>query len=232
MRPSGCIRPIRREASCSSPTRSAASRCTTSAGCFSSTSTTASSRARGRAVRLSLGGTPVDLALASCLAPESAGVRVWRINPATRKLENVTAGAAIRVFDGQPPIGLCAYHSRTTGKAYFFVTLRSGPVEQYELTTTPEGTVTAHRVRAFALKGEVKSCIADDEVGVVYVAEDDVGIWRFSGRTGRRVRGKCVNPRRRERAVPNAKGPAIIRRGADAAICSSSVRARRARTPA
>lgn len=150
-----------------------------------------------------------DLVLASCLAPEYAGVRAWRVNLATRKLEDVTAGAALKVFDGRPPIGLCSYHSPKTGKCYFFVTLRDGPVEQHELAMTPDGKVTSRRVRAFALGGEVKSCIADDECGFVYIAEDDVGVWRYPAEPDALAEGRCVIRVGENGLVPNVKGPDI-----------------------
>ncbi|NLE60269.1 MAG: phytase [Planctomycetes bacterium] len=157
----------------------------------------------------SLKGRTVDLALASCMAPDSAGVRVWQIDPASRKLLDVTAGRVIEVLDGRPPVGLCAYHSRKTGKSFVFVTLREGPVEQYELFETPEGRVSGRRVRQFALAGEVKSCMADDEFGVVYVAEDDVGVWRFPAEPDAAPKGTCVIKVGENGLVPNAKGPAI-----------------------
>jgi len=156
-----------------------------------------------------LDGESEDLVLASCMAPGFAGVRVWRINSATCKIEDVTAGPAIQVFAGQAPVGLCSYHSLKTGKHYFFVTLRDGPVEQHELFETPEGRVSARLVRKFALGGEVKSCIADDEYGVVYVAEDDVGVWRFPAEPDAEPQGKCVIRVGENGLVPNVKGPAI-----------------------
>ncbi len=154
-------------------------------------------------------GKPVDLAVVSCMAPDFAGVRAYRIDPDRRKLFDATAGPAIKVFDGLAPVGLCAYHSRKTGQCYFFVTLREGKVEQHELLVTPEGRFTSRLVRAFTLGGEVKSCIADDEMGFVYVAEDDVGIWRFPAEPQEKPEGKCVIRVGENGLIPNAKGPAI-----------------------
>lgn len=154
-------------------------------------------------------GGALDLALASCMNPLDPGVKVWRIDAEARKLIDLTGSAALRVFDGQAPIGLCAYHSRRDGKCYFFVTLRGGPVEQYELTLDLHGRPTATRVRAFRLETEVKSCIADDETGSLYVAEDDVGVWRFDAEPDSPARGKCVIRANDNGLYPNVKGPAI-----------------------
>ena len=154
-------------------------------------------------------GRTVDLALASCMAPDVAGVKVWRIDAGRRKLVDLTSAGALKVFDGRPPIGLCTYHSRRTGKCFIFVTLRAGEVEQYELVADEGQTLAAQRVRAFRLKGEIKSCIADDETGFVYVAEDAVGIWRYDAEPEAAVDGACVIRVGEHGLVPNVKGPAI-----------------------
>ncbi len=137
------------------------------------------------------GGT-VDLALASCLAPEFAGVKIWRIDPAKRKLYDATAGTILKVFDGGPPLGLCTYHSRKTGKSFFFVTARSGQIEQYELAEAADGQISARRVRTFGRPTKVEGCVADEERGVVYFAEEDTGVWRYPAEPDAPADGTCV----------------------------------------
>src|SRR5262245_50398219 len=68
-----------------------------------------------------LDGRRVDLAVATLRAEKKRGVKVWRIDPDTRTLSDVTGGDVIKVFDGGEPYGCCTYHSQTSGKAYFFV---------------------------------------------------------------------------------------------------------------
>jgi 3-phytase len=156
-----------------------------------------------------MNGRTVDLALASCTAPEFAGVRVWQIDPEKRKLDNVTLGPAIKVFGGQAPVGLCTYHSRKTGKCYFFVTTGRGNIEQYELSATPEGKFNAVCVRTLGRPGKVKGSVADEERGVVYFAEEKVGVWRFDAEPDGSTEGKCVIRAGENGLVPEVKGPVL-----------------------
>src|SRR5881394_731418 len=82
------------------------------------------------------GGRRVDLAIAGARAAAGQGVKVWLIDPATRRLTDVTANGVISVFDGTVPYGSCGYHSGKTDKCYFFVTNKLGHIEQYELEDT------------------------------------------------------------------------------------------------
>jgi len=80
------------------------------------------------------------------------------------------------------PYGLCMYHSQKSGKFYVFVTSRDdvGPlVEQWELSDNGSGQVSANRVRSFGLGSQTEGCVADDELGYLYLAEEDVGIWKY-----------------------------------------------------
>jgi hypothetical protein len=71
------------------------------------------------------------------------------------------------------------YRSRTN-KFYAFVTpYERGTVEQYELFDKG-GTLEAVKVRSLLANSKSESCVADDELGRLYVAEEDVAIWNYS----------------------------------------------------
>jgi len=127
-----------------------------------------------------LGGAVADLAVASVRASKAAGVKVWRIDPAAGTLSDATAGGTLPVFGGRTPYGICTYHSRKTGKAYFFVNNKAGQIEQHELQDAGAGAVKAAKVREFKLSSITEGCVADDELGFVYIAEENVGIWKFA----------------------------------------------------
>lgn len=127
-----------------------------------------------------LGGRGVDLAVASTRASQCTGVKVWRIDAETCTLADVTAGGALPVFGGKAPYGICTYRSARTGKAYFFAVDKAGRIEQHELQDSREGTVTSARVRELKLSSVLEGCVADDELGLLYVAEEAVGIWKLA----------------------------------------------------
>lgn len=123
----------------------------------------------------------VDLAVAGAQAPEPGrGLKVWVIDPATRLLRDVTDHGAIPVFGGDTPYGLCTYHSARTGRFHVFVTGRDGKVEQIELRATGPNSIGGTRVRAFGVGSTAEGCVADDDAGFFYLAQEAVGIWRFS----------------------------------------------------
>lgn len=126
-----------------------------------------------------LGEAKVDLALASTRGRGETGVKVWAIDAQTRRLRDVTAGpgAAIPVFDGQTPYGICTYRSARTGKHFFFVSDKLGRIEQYRLVASGD-RVGAIRARQFNVSSTVEGMVADEEWGAVYFSEEAKGVWK------------------------------------------------------
>jgi 3-phytase len=129
--------------------------------------------------RFPLGGAQVALVTAG--NRDSNTIVIYKVNPATRFLENV---AARDITVGIDAYGSCMYHSQVTGRIYFFVNSRVGEVEQWELFDDGSGLVDANLVRSFALGSQVEGCVADDELGHFYIGEEKVGVWKFSAEPG------------------------------------------------
>jgi 3-phytase len=130
-----------------------------------------------------LGGKTVDLAVASTRGKRTVGVKVWAIDSATRELSDVTAGNVISVFNGREPYGCCGYRSGRDGRSYVFVTAKDGKVEQHELRAE-KGRITSRRVAGIEFDSSVEGCVADDELGFVYVGEERRGVWKFTAEPG------------------------------------------------
>jgi 3-phytase len=122
----------------------------------------------------SLGGQPVSIATASNRTNDS--ISIYRIDAATRRLSNVEDGVQPTGF--VDPYGLCMYQSAQSGKTYVFVTDNNGPLRQWELIDAGNGRVRAERVRDIPFASQTEGCVADDATGILYVAEEDVGLWR------------------------------------------------------
>jgi 3-phytase len=137
-------------------------------------------------------GRTRDLALATVRADNARGVKLWMIDAATRQLSDVTAGGTIPVFGGSEPYGACGYRSARTGRFYVFVTGKDGEVEQHELKDAGRGRVSATKVRVFELGSVVEGCVADHELGALYIAEEDAGVWRFDAEPDAPGKGKLV----------------------------------------
>ncbi|MDN3382351.1 phytase [Pseudoalteromonas sp. APC 3358] len=70
--------------------------------------------------------------------------------------------------------GLCMYSSNTGN--YVFVNDKSGLYQQYKISEDNEKT-TGKLVREFNLPSQPEGCSADDELGQLFVGEEDAGIW-------------------------------------------------------
>jgi 3-phytase len=109
------------------------------------------------------------------------GIVLYSVDPATGTL----VGPVGTVSADYEPYGLCMYRSQRSGKFYVFVTGRypvgglDGYVEQWEISDLGSGQIAAEKVRVFGVGSQTEGCVADDEMGHLYLAEEDVGIWKY-----------------------------------------------------
>lgn len=94
------------------------------------------------------------------------GFNVFSINPTTRVL---TLTKTIKIGAGE---GVCMYNS-PTGKHYVFGITRPGKVSQVDVDT-------GKLVRSWTLGSEAEGCVVDDELGFLYVSQEDVAIWKYA----------------------------------------------------
>ncbi len=121
----------------------------------------------------SLGGQEIVLVAANNRKDNS--IALYRLNTSTRMLENVAARTIVTVAT----YGCCLYRSKKSGKVYYFVTSKTGEAEQWELFDNGSGKVDAKNVRKFKLATQIEGCVADDELGHLYIGEEAVGIWKY-----------------------------------------------------
>jgi 3-phytase len=79
----------------------------------------------------------------------------------------------------EDPYGLCMYRSAKTGDLYVFANnSNDGVVGQWRLTASGT-TLEAEQVRNFGVGSQAEGCAADDDNGVLFVAEEDVGLYAY-----------------------------------------------------
>ena len=121
-----------------------------------------------------LAGKTVTLIAASDRTHKS--IALYTIDPQTRLLTNVADG--VQPTNLSDPYGLCMYRDRKGG-TFVFISDPDGLVRQWKLTATPAGKVKAQPVRDIRFDTQTEGCVADDETGALYVAEEDVALWRL-----------------------------------------------------
>jgi len=104
-------------------------------------------------------------------------IALYKVNPQSRQLEKV---AARTVGLEREPYGLCMYHNPSTHQYYVFVNDKNGTVEQWEVFDNGSGAVEASLVRSFRVGSQTEGCVADDQLGQLYIGEEEVGIWKYS----------------------------------------------------
>jgi 3-phytase len=75
--------------------------------------------------------------------------------------------------------GMCLWRRHADGALFGFVVMKDGRIDQLAIDASGR-TVTATRLRSMKLASQSEGCVADDRTGQLYVAEEDVGIWRFA----------------------------------------------------
>ena len=110
--------------------------------------------------------------------------------------------------------GLCMYQPRRNA-LYAFIVMKDGTISQMRIDWTPDGPaeIEANVVRTMKLATQSEGCVADDRTGTLFVAEEDVGIWRFGADPGDAVEGKLVAPVDDARLFADVEGLAIAAKG-------------------
>ncbi len=102
-------------------------------------------------------------------------IALYFLDPATRKLAR--AGDPVPTGFGDP-YGLCMY-AGPTGHYVFVNNGGDGLFRQWRITAEG-GRAVAEQVREFPVGSQAEGCVADDETGALYVAEEGGGFFRFS----------------------------------------------------
>lgn len=129
-----------------------------------------------------LGGRKVDLVAASnkdttaANEAERQSIALYAMDPVSRKLVYVGARPLTLAMDAY---GLCLYHDLRNDKFYAIVNSYAGGVEQWELFDNGQGKVDGKRVRTFQVGSRTEGMVCDDERGILYIGEENVGIWKY-----------------------------------------------------
>ncbi|MCT8001306.1 phytase [Sphingomonas sanguinis] len=109
--------------------------------------------------------------------------------------------------------GMCLW-TRARDKVLFgFIVLKDGRIDQVRIDLSG-ATPRVETVRSMKLGTQAEGCVVDDRTGLLYVAEEDVGLWRFAADPAApgtatpiaRVDGRTL--------VADAEGLALAPRGA------------------
>jgi 3-phytase/alkaline phosphatase D len=161
-----------------------------------------------------LGGQKIDIAVAS--DRQNDKLVIFKINPEGTNgnyLENITDSSVTTLFQSLPFVapyssssrsayGITIYRSLATKDYYVFASRRqTGDVAQFKLIDKGNGKVGYERVREFTIaaptdperSAQTEGMVADQEMGFVYIGQEDVGIWKFDAEPNGSNVGKLID---------------------------------------
>lgn len=107
--------------------------------------------------------------------------------------------------------GFCFYQPRR-GPLYAFTVGKDGTITQAQIDVA--GTAPAVRVvRRMKLATQAEGCVVDDRTGQLYVAEEDVGLWRFAAAVDGSAVPVAIAKVDGATLVADAEGVALAKRG-------------------
>jgi 3-phytase len=125
---------------------------------------------------VTIAGQPGVLVAASDRTDRTrAAIALFRLDTAAARLSPI---GRVPVAPGEA-YGFCM--GRIAGQLYGFVVLKDGTIAQVALDLA--GAAPATRVvRRLKLATQSEGCVVDEDRGTLFVAEEDIGIWRFDAR--------------------------------------------------
>lgn len=154
---------------------------------------------------------------ASDRTPGKTGVALYLFDPSGA--DGVRHWGAITT-DVVEPYGFC--FARRGAEVHALLVGHEGEFRQFVLTVGGDGLPVAREVRRFDIGTISEGCAADEATNALYIAEENVGVWRYgldpvSGSTR-----TLVQPIAKDILVADAEGLTIIEDGAARYLIGSS----------
>jgi len=118
-----------------------------------------------------------DIVLVTASDRTNKAIAIYSLDTASGRLSNIADG--VQPTGLSDPYGQCMYRGKG-GRTYVFISDPDGLVRQWELIPTRAGKVRARQVRDVKFATQTEGCVADDASRTLYVAEEDVGLWRVT----------------------------------------------------
>ncbi|MGH8444353.1 MAG: phytase, partial [Solimonas sp.] len=109
--------------------------------------------------------------------------------------------------------GVCLWRRASDRALFAFAVAKSGAV--YQLRLDLFGTQpTATPLRRFKLRSQSEGCVVDDRTGLLYVGEEDAGVWRFAADPAAAPAPRLFAPADGTKLVADVEGVALAPQGA------------------
>ena len=148
---------------------------------------------------------------------KSAAIALFTLDTAAQKLVPLTN---LPIGQGEA-YGMCLWQRKADGQLYAFLVLKDGRIDQVELNVSG-AAATGKVVRQMKLKTQSEGCVVDDRTGLLYVAEEDVGLWRFDANPAASIKATALGRADGKQLVADAEGLAIVPMGTNSGYLLAS----------
>ena len=166
---------------------------------------------------LTVGGRPQVVLGASDRTPGKTGVALYLFDPADAT--GVRPWGAVTT-DVVEPYGFC--FARRGDEIHAVLVGHEGEVRQFVLTADATGAPSAREVRRFDVGTISEGCAADEATDALYIAEENVGLWRYGLDPAAGAGRTLVQPIAPGVLVADAEGLTILEDGAARYLIGSS----------
>lgn len=118
----------------------------------------------------------IDLVAASNRSNNS--ITILKINASDTTFEPILKEEIISSVD--EVYGFCMYHNPIENTFYAIVNGKDGNIEQWLLSPTADMRIVGRKVKSYKVATQPEGMVADDQNHVLYVGEEDKGIWRIN----------------------------------------------------
>ncbi|HEX8661577.1 MAG TPA: phytase [Brevundimonas sp.] len=168
---------------------------------------------------LDIDGGPRVVLGASDRTPGRTGISLYAFDPAGTGANGVRPWGYIPT-DVVEPYGFC--FARRGAEVHAVLVGHEGELRQYVLTVDAAGRPAAREIRRAAIGTISEGCAADEATDALYIAEENVGLWRYGLDPASGDRRTLVQPVAPDRLVADAEGLTILADGAARYLISSS----------
>ena len=168
---------------------------------------------------LGVNGRPMVVLGASDRTPGKAGVSLYLFDPAGTGENGVRHWGAITT-DVVEPYGFC--FARRGAEVHAILVGHEGEVRQFVLTVDAAGNPASREVRRFDIGTISEGCAADEPTDALYIAEENVGLWRYDLDPASGDRRNLIQPIAPGRLVADAEGLTILEDGPARYLIGSS----------
>ncbi len=122
-----------------------------------------------------LGKQKIDLV--GCTNRSEQSVNLYQVMPDGTLKDIAARKLLVDTILVKDVYGFCFYKSQ---KHYLFLNGKNGMVQQFELIATDTNTIDLKLARQFSFQSQTEGMVADEFFKVLYIGEEDKGIWRIS----------------------------------------------------